>query len=710
VSDRLCTGQSATGTSNRRFGVFRARKRQASAAISAWRPTLPLTVKIVFPILITVISLGIVARYGYFAMNEQRTALEEEFSAYSSGFRRAAELPQKLVAVRAQLYKLSLWGIVSVPSDDRSKIRDDIRQSVEDAEDALHTLEQDGIPGVEKVRELFDRYALAVDQALALIERSPVVGATAARGLERLYAELSGESERLARWASIRFELRSLMANREARRIVERFALISVVLFAASALLGLLVAIRISRPMKKLTHSIGELQRGADDVTVPYCERKDEIGAIARALQSFAQSLAVRRGLEEELREQKDHALKLAAAAEAASVAKSSFLANMSHEIRTPLNGILGMAQYLRNETLTRSQKDSVQTILDSGKTLTALLNDVLDLSKIEAGKLDIAPARANLHDVFRHLHKLFAARAQEKGIELRVRIGDDVPEWATFDQVRVNQCTSNLISNAIKFTRSGAVTVTVNHVEIAPGDAGIRVAVTDTGIGISEDAASRLFSEFSQADASTTRKFGGTGLGLAITRKLARLMGGDVTVESKPGAGSSFSFTFVLADKPEQTGSESADGRDQAADALQGQRVLVVDDNSTNRNVACLLLAPVGAVTAQAANGREALDRLQAEAFDLVLLDIHMPIMDGLETLSRIRASGEAWRDIPVIALTADAMGGDRARLLAMGMNGYVSKPIDHARLTGEIRRVLERPAAPALAEDETVTSRYSA
>jgi CheY-like chemotaxis protein len=272
------------------------------------------------------------------------------------------------------------------------------------------------------------------------------------------------------------------------------------------------------------------------------------------------------------------------------------------------------------------------------------------------------------------------------------------------FDYVRVHQCVANLISNALKFTKAGEVTVSVTQQGTDTGDSLISVAVTDTGIGISEESASRLFSEFSQADDSTTRRFGGTGLGLAITRKLARMMGGNVTVTSRPGEGSMFTLTFRAGSASQSSAlpppEASADNR--ASVALQGLKLLLVDDNAVNRSVARLLLAPSGVIVTQATNGREALDRLAEQPFDLVLLDVHMPVMDGTETIRHIRASKEPWRDIPVIALTADAMSGDRARLLALGMSGYASKPIEQRVLIQEIQRVLSLAGTAELAEPE--------
>jgi len=384
-------------------------------------------------------------------------------------------------------------------------------------------------------------------------------------------------------------------------------------------------------------------------------------------------------------------------AARAASLAKSQFLASISHEIRTPLNGILGMAQSLGMSNISQEDREKVGVILSSGGNLTAILNDVLDISKIEAGKLQVAPIPSDVLVLCRQTFSLFEALATSKGLSLRFE--HDQLEHTRFalDPVRFQQCLSNLLSNAIKFTRTGGVTVAL-HVGKAGDDWRIALDVVDTGIGMELDTVARLFDNFMQADESTTREFGGTGLGLAISRRLARLMGGDITVESRKGAGSTFTLT-VGARAVE--GAELAIVRTAtsvvAVNAGRTQRVLVVDDNAVNRQVVKLFLADEGVELLEATNGREALDRLEAEAIDLVLLDVHMPVMDGRECISRIRSASASWRSIPVIALTAEAMEGDRERLLESGMTDYVAKPIDRGVLVQKVHDLLGRGGEPA-------------
>ncbi|MDP3495913.1 MAG: ATP-binding protein [Hyphomonadaceae bacterium] len=379
-------------------------------------------------------------------------------------------------------------------------------------------------------------------------------------------------------------------------------------------------------------------------------------------------------------------------AAEAATRAKSEFLANMSHEIRTPLNGILGMAQALESRQLDEATRDMVGAVRDSGVTLMAILNDVLDLSKIEAGRLEVSATDTNLLHTIQQVHRLFLTTASEKGISFTLSGDATTAHRLHYDPVRVRQCVSNLVSNAVKFTRVGGVDINTSVASAEGGRQRVTITVTDTGIGMDQPTLLRLFEAFTQADGSTTRQFGGTGLGLAISRKLARLMHGDIVARSTPGRGSVFTLTF-LADAAQGAATETTARRESTPGRvvrLRDARVLLTDDNAINRQVVRLFLQPHGAVITEATNGQEALDRLANEPFDLVLLDVHMPVMDGAEAIRRIRTSSEPWRDIPVIALTADAMVGDRERLIGMGMTGYVSKPIDQGELLSVIGRVL--------------------
>jgi signal transduction histidine kinase/FixJ family two-component response regulator len=460
---------------------------------------------------------------------------------------------------------------------------------------------------------------------------------------------------------------------------------------------------------------IAPLSREALFEGIVMIDAAGEYSGLAGAFELFRAAITV---AEERNHELLALARRLAAETEkanAASSAKSDFLATMSHEIRTPLNGVLGMAQALSMDSLTTAQQQKLDVILNSGETLTTLLNDILDLSKIEAGKMEISPVPSDLAASIGRAVSLFEPVAREKGVVLEGLREGGGPDWLSYDRVRVHQCISNLISNAVKFTEKGRVDVRWS-VAAAPEGAPhrVRVSVSDTGIGMNEEALSRLFNAFTQADGSTTRRFGGTGLGLAITRRLARMLGGDVHVSSTPGRGSTFTLTFEVpaakAGRRKSKASQAAPDVSEAVHATAGPvRILLVDDNATNRQVAKLFLSRIRCEITEAENGAEALERLERQAFDVVLLDVHMPVMDGCETIARIRASSEPWRTLPVIALTADAMEGDRERFVAMGMTDYLAKPIDRRLLLNKVhaatsRRESDEPAVASAAVAETV------
>jgi signal transduction histidine kinase/CheY-like chemotaxis protein len=390
--------------------------------------------------------------------------------------------------------------------------------------------------------------------------------------------------------------------------------------------------------------------------------------------------------------------------AEAANEAKSAFLAVMSHELRTPLNGMLGLAQVLRGEAKDARQREQVELMIDSGDTLLVLLNDILDLSKIEAGKLEIAPTAGDLAGICARLVGGYQPTAREKGVELTFTLVGEPPPLMLFDAVRVRQCLANLLSNALKFTVVGRVDVALSWApDPATGRLAAKLVVTDTGIGMNPTTLSKLFSAFTQADASTTRTFGGTGLGLNITRRLAELMDGEILVESHEGRGSTFTLNFlvdgasgVVADAG-QVGFVAV-GEDETLFLLHGRRVLVVDDHPVNRRVIKLFLAPFDCDIVEAQNGREALEVLESEAFDLVLMDVNMPVMDGLEATRRLRADPR-WADLPVIALTADVMRTQIETCLAAGMDAHVAKPIDLRDLLSVMVQVLDKRAAVSAA-----------
>jgi CheY-like chemotaxis protein len=320
-----------------------------------------------------------------------------------------------------------------------------------------------------------------------------------------------------------------------------------------------------------------------------------------------------------------------------------------------------------------------------------ALLNDVLDLTKIEAGKMEISAVPGDFLHTMKRTRQLFQATAEEKGLDLLVRYDSNFPQRLSYDPTRVRQCVSNLVSNAIKFTSKGRVEISLSSKRLETNDHMVVVEVSDTGMGMAEETVGKLFSVFTQADGATTRKFGGSGLGLAISRQLARMMGGDITVTSEPGKGSTFRFTFRAHEAAAATPSPGPSPSripEPSRKSLRGMRVLLTDDNAINRQVIKLFLAPQGCDIVEATNGKEALDLLAQHDFDIVLLDVHMPVMDGKEAIQRMRAEPR-WKNMPVIALTADAMSGDREKYIALGMTDYVSKPVDQRELIAKMHQV---------------------
>lgn len=373
--------------------------------------------------------------------------------------------------------------------------------------------------------------------------------------------------------------------------------------------------------------------------------------------------------------------------AEAGTRAKSSFLANMSHEIRTPMNGILGMLSLLADRDMAPRERDYLETARESANHLLGLLNDILDISKLEEGKIELQLTPHHLPQLLEDIRALLQSSCNEKGITLTLTIADDTPEWLMIDPLRVRQILFNLLSNAIKFTHQGAVNIHIDSTRLEQEHYSIRVAIQDTGIGMSKYQLQNLFQRFAQADVSITRQYGGSGLGLEISRNLARLMGGDISVASQEGKGSLFTYIWPAQATTPSIVCLPAKPADQ-----ERYRILLVDDNATNRKVIGAMLDSVGHQVTLAVQGAEALEKLADDDFDLVLMDVQMPIMDGLAATTHIRTSQHPWATIPIIALTADAMPESKQYYLSHGMNGYITKPINKETLLNEINRQVSR------------------
>ncbi|MBB6092656.1 signal transduction histidine kinase [Povalibacter uvarum] len=475
----------------------------------------------------------------------------------------------------------------------------------------------------------------------------------------------------------------------EARRYLFGATLIVGIIFAAAALL--LLRSNLLRPIERLAEAVQQIGKDGNAATrLPTFRTKHEFATLADSINGMLQKIEQQQVIQRD----RDAAVE-------ANRLKSEFLATMSHEIRTPMNGVLGMCELLQRTDLTSRQKHLSDTILRSARSLLGILNDVLDFSKIESGKLELECAPFSPGELIQTATAPFLANAQTKGLEFSVRIEGGVPPLAMGDELRLRQIMNNLLSNAVKFTEEGSVSVSCAATDLDRDRIELRVTVADTGIGIAHSAQHQIFDPFAQAASDTSRVYGGTGLGLAIVRRLVKLMGGDIRLQSQPGVGSTFTFTAIMrraVDLPTLRALAEATGpRFSVANA---PAILLAEDNAVNREVFTEMLEHFGCRVTAVENGAQAVAAVADRSFDAILMDCQMPVMDGhtatteLRTLERTTSQKPAF----IIALTADATPENHQRCIDAGMDAVVTKPISHASLRDVVMRAV-RGVAPSTA-----------
>ena len=497
----------------------------------------------------------------------------------------------------------------------------------------MHPIEPDTTQQTDWVDKLRVRYVTAASLAIAFVMATWYSRELQRRDLRRFLGSVKTHEQVSGQTANVDFNQLPTAELGELERLEKQLLLITVVLIAASF-------VAIFEPVARLLRRQWEAQRALN---------RELSGALN--------------------------------AAEEASQHKNRFLANMSHEIRTPMNGVIGLTDELLRTELSDGQKANLRMVKDSADALLELLNDILDHAKLRDGKIELEPRSTNLHDLAELSLAPFWEVAQANNNQLSLTVDSSIPNWVMVDAGRLRQVLANLVSNAIKFTRDGTVDLTVELMEQSKDSCLVEFSVRDSGIGIPAEKHGTIFEEFQQADASTTREFGGTGLGLSISRDLVRKMGSDIHVESTEGCGACFQFKLQLSVASAPPNEHLHPCATPVSDSL---RLLVAEDSTVNQVVARLLLERMGHDATFVTDGQQAIEVLERSPFDAVLMDVHMPVLDGLEAATRIRGhESDRVSHTPIIAVTASVMRDECDRCLAAGMNDVLAKPIELGRLS---------------------------
>ena len=520
----------------------------------------------------------------------------------------------------------------------------------------------------------------------------------------------------LVAWVSGVYFGFDLMQNQfDASKVV----LLAVVIGVVGGVVALYSHHLLAKPLNQLQRGISAVREGRLE-PVQVSRTGDEVEYLGHSLngmievlkQSRQQVREYQEGLEDKIRERTEQLEETMQKALAASRAKSEFLANISHELRTPMNGVLGMIEILLEEGVTIQQREHLETAQGCANTLLSLLNDILDLSKIEAGRMLLEKIPVEVRAVASDCVRSVSAQARAKDLDLKLEIAPELPARLVGDPLRLRQILNNLLSNAVKFTECGSVSLRVFLRKApVPGQAIVVYEVSDTGMGIPADKLATIFEEFTQVDGSISRKFGGTGLGLAITHKLVEMHNGRLTVQSELGVGSRFRVELPALECVPAKSEPAPVLTSESATSLELMsrsklRVLLAEDNLVNQKVVTAVLRKRGYVVDVAANGREALASLDRRTYDLVLMDVQMPELDGIEAARAIRKN-ERWRDLPIVAMTAHAMTGDRERCLEAGMNDYLSKPVSPSHLIETVETYGRHSNVPVPAVHTPASSR---